>query len=76
MELTDLRDRDHPPEAWRLNMAWPWRIVVKRLVGTHGVVIGHVGAQEPAQMDGIENDVSSGWAKWTEFFTGTGLHHG
>jgi hypothetical protein len=39
-----------------LNVAWPWSIVVEHLVGTQGVVVGHIGAQEPAQVGVIENE--------------------
>jgi hypothetical protein len=51
-----MRDRGHPPKGWRLNIAWPWSIVGERLVGTRGVVVGNVGAEEPAQMGVLEND--------------------
>ena len=31
-------------------------VVRERLMGTHGVVVGEVGTQEPAQMGLIENE--------------------
>jgi hypothetical protein len=45
----DLRDGHHTAERWRLHLAWPWTVVVERLIGTHGVVEGDVGTQEAGE---------------------------
>jgi hypothetical protein len=31
-------------------------VVVERLVGTHGVVVGHVGAQKPVEMSLVQDE--------------------
>ena len=56
MESSDLRDGDDPT-TWRgFDDSWLGTVVVKRLVGPYGVVVGTVRAQEPAQMGVIENE--------------------
>lgn len=49
MTPVDLRDGHHTPERWRVHLAWPWTVVVERLIGTHGVVEGDVGTQEAGE---------------------------
>ena len=49
MTPVDLRDGHHTPERWRPHLAWPWTVVVERLIGTHGVVEGDVGTQEAGE---------------------------
>ncbi len=56
MEPADLRDRHHAPERWRLHLPWPGAVVVKRLMGPHRVVVGEVGAQEPAEMSLVQDE--------------------
>ncbi len=55
MEPADLRDGHHTSERWRVHLSWPWTGVFKRLMGTHGVVVGEGGTQEPAEVGLIQN---------------------
>src|SRR2546427_4328190 len=50
MEPADLRDGHHRPARWRLHVSWSWTVVVERLMWPHRIVVGDVGAQEPAEM--------------------------
>jgi hypothetical protein len=56
MEPANLGDRHYAPEGWGLHRAGSGSILLERLMRARAVVVGHVGAQEPAQMSGIEND--------------------
>src|SRR5438132_4040290 len=56
VEPADLRDRHHPPEPWRLHLAWPWTVVFGRLMRTYRVVVGEVDAQQSAEMGLAQND--------------------
>jgi hypothetical protein len=38
-EPADLRDGYDTPERWRLHLAWPWTVVVERLMWARGVVV-------------------------------------
>jgi hypothetical protein len=56
MEPANLRNGDDPATWWGFDDSGLGTVVVERLVWSRGVVVGHVGAQEPLQMSGIEND--------------------
>src|SRR5712692_8226686 len=56
MEPADLRERHHPPEPWRLDVAWPGTGVFERLMGTYRVVVGAGDAQQSAEMGLAQND--------------------
>ena len=55
MEPANLRRCDHTPERGRLYRSGSGRVVVKRVMGPHGVVIGDVATQKLAQMGLAEN---------------------
>jgi len=72
MEPVNLRGGDHTPERGRLYRSGSGSVVVKRLMGPHGVVVGDVATQELAQMGLAENhddpgtrDGSSRWPSTT-----------
>ena len=50
MEPFNLRGFYDTPERGRVYLSRPGRVVVKRLMGPHGVVVGDVAMQEPAKM--------------------------
>jgi hypothetical protein len=55
MEPANLRGCNHTPELGRLYLSGSGRVVVKRLMRPHGVVIGDVAMQKLAQMGLAEN---------------------
>ena len=56
MEPADLRDGDDPA-TWRgVDVSWLGTVVVERLVWPRGVVVGDVGAQEPAEMGLVQDE--------------------
>ena len=56
MKPADLRKGDDPA-TWRgVDVSGLGTVVVERLVGTHGVVVGHVGAQKPAEMSLVQDE--------------------
>jgi hypothetical protein len=56
VEPANLGDRHHAPESRGWPRAGSGSILLERLMRARGVVVGHVGAQEPLQMGGSEND--------------------
>jgi hypothetical protein len=55
MKPGDLRKGDDPA-TWRgLDVSGLGTVVVERLVRTHGVVVGNVGAQKPVEMSFVQD---------------------
>jgi len=55
MEPANLRGCYDTPERGRVYFSGPGRVVVKRLMGPHRVVVGDVAMQEPAKMSLAQN---------------------
>jgi hypothetical protein len=56
MEPADLRNDDDPATWWGFDGPGLGTVVVERLLGTHGVVVGHVGAQKPVEMSLVQDE--------------------
>jgi hypothetical protein len=56
MQSANLGDRHYAPEGWGLHRAGSRSILLERLMRARGVVVGHVGAQESAEMGRAQDD--------------------
>jgi hypothetical protein len=56
MKPADLRKGDDPATWREVDVSGLGTVVVERLVGTHGVVAGHVGAQKPVEMSLVQDE--------------------
>ena len=56
MKATDLWERHVAPVRRRLDYSWMGAVVAERLMGTRGVVISEVGAQQGPEMAFVEHD--------------------
>ena len=56
MQPADLRDRDDPATARRLDLAGKWRVAFERQVRSRLVVVGEIFAEDPKQVRFVEHD--------------------